>query len=170
MVIDWDSKISGIRVKFYRFNITHKLTEHFTYEEMLFGTNFKVLRDLPEDKVDTFIDLVYEVLENDKEFEIKKNLYGCACIAEVIKSGFDDKPTIITCGLRPKKWDISKGRSGKSQHTEGKAFDFYIVGVSLQVVFDLVNQIFCNGGRAINKAANFVHFDTLFTGRRTWTY
>lgn len=170
MVIDWDKKISAIRVKFYRFNITHKLTEHFTYEEMLFGTGFKLLKDLPEKDVDTFIDLVYEALSSDKEFELKKNLYGSACVAEIIKAGFGGKPMIITCGYRPHAWELLRKRSGNSQHVHGRAFDFYIVGIALQEVYKVIDEVFDNGGRAVNPAANFVHFDTLFTGKRTWTY
>lgn len=81
------------------------------------------------------------------------------------------KPLVPTCAYRSEEWDISKGRSGNSDHCEGKAMDIYVETDA--DMLELVYHASLVGFNAFgyNKANKFLHI-----GKRdvrkvtTWNY
>lgn len=82
---------------------------------------------------------------------------------------------IVLSFYRSKEHEISKGRSGESQHTEGRAIDvmFLIDGEFKQYVHDVayefIERTFKVGGRAMNLLERFIHVDTR-PWYATWNY
>ena len=83
------------------------------------------------------------------------------------KCGF---PLVINCAYRSREWDISKGRSGNSAHTKGKAVDircdsstnrYYIIKLALEL-----------GITRIGIGSNFIHLDNddSLTQNVIWDY
>lgn len=77
---------------------------------------------------------------NFPHFKRKEFTCNCGCgfdnidptivsILEDIRSHFGDKPIVVTSGCRCEKYNDSlKGSIKGSQHTKGKAVDFYVKG------------------------------------------
>jgi uncharacterized protein YcbK (DUF882 family) len=111
-----------------------------------------------------------QVIMEKTDEEIIRNAHAVLSQIQVVRDYFK-KPVIVTCGLRTKTWDISRGRSGNSQHCEAQAADFYVKGVDLEEVYKFCKTIFHGGGLAINRAAGFIHRDMRHTSNLiTWNY
>lgn len=59
----------------------------------------------------------------------------CQNILDPIRVHYN-KPVIITSGFRCKKLNRLIGGSTRSQHCQGKAADFWVVGIELKTVFN----------------------------------
>lgn len=66
-------------------------------------------------------------------------------------------PFHITCAYRSKEWDKSKGRSGNSAHTKGKAVD--IKYSSSADAFKIIQSAILLGVKRIGIGKNFIHLD-----------
>ena len=66
-------------------------------------------------------------------------------------------PLKLSCAYRSKEWDQSKGRSGNSAHTRGKAVD--IVCNSSATRYKIVYAALHFGFRRIGIGKNFIHLD-----------
>lgn len=66
-------------------------------------------------------------------------------------------PLILNCAYRSEEWDKSKGRSGKSAHTKGKAVD--IKYTSSATAFKIINSAIKNGIKRIGIGRTFIHID-----------
>lgn len=131
-----------------------KLTPNFTLREMLYGSNDRLLNSLTPADQKFFKDAVEEEL-ND---QIIKNLTQVARVLEIIRA-YLGEPVFVTCGFRPKAWELYKSRTGKSKHTTGEAVDITFLKASLQYVYDWMNTNIRVGGRGINHDAQFIHYD-----------
>lgn len=76
-------------------------------------------------------------------------------------------PLCITCAYRSSEYDKSKGRSGTSFHTKGRAVDIYCTN-SYRRFAIVHNAPFC-GLNGIGVAGNFVHVDDRLV-QTMWTY
>lgn len=73
-------------------------------------------------------------------------------IREVIK-----KPIIITSGYRCKRVNKGIGGALTSQHVEGKACDFKVVGLTIQEVFDIIKKSNINYDQLIQEFDSWIH-------------
>jgi hypothetical protein len=48
-------------------------------------------------------------------------------VSDLIRKYFPLHTPVVTAGYRSLKWDLAKGRNGKSLHTQGRAVDLYLV-------------------------------------------
>ena len=135
--------------------LNRQVTSNISLYELLFPFTVNKAEILP------FIEQAWSI-------EVDRNLTRIATALQIIRDYYG-KPVIITSCFRPVAWEIKQGRKGASQHTTGLAVDFYVVGVPLQEVYDFINSIFKQGGRAINPKAKFIHLD-LRSDYATWSY
>lgn len=135
--------------------LNRQVTPNISLYELLFPFTVNKAEILP------FIEQAWSI-------EVDRNLTRIATAIQIIRDYFG-KPVIITSGFRPIAWELKQGRKGGSQHTTGLAVDFYVVGVPLQEVYDFINSIFKQGGRAINPKAKFIHLD-LRPDYAAWSY
>lgn len=71
-------------------------------------------------------------------------------------------PISINIAFRPKWWELLKGRSGKSQHTLGKAGDIVVEGYTPKQVAKAIIKLISEGKMSQGglKAYNsFTHYD-----------
>ena len=66
-------------------------------------------------------------------------------------------PLVLNCGYRSRVWDLSKGRSGNSAHTRGKAVDIRCNASATR--WKIVRAAIDAGIRRIGIGSNFVHLD-----------
>ena len=66
-------------------------------------------------------------------------------------------PLVISCAYRSREWDLSKGRSGNSAHTKGKAVD--IIYNSSSTAYAIVKNAIDLGINRIGIGKNFIHID-----------
>ncbi|MFR9495591.1 MAG: D-Ala-D-Ala carboxypeptidase family metallohydrolase [Rikenellaceae bacterium] len=66
-------------------------------------------------------------------------------------------PFVLNCAKRTREWDLAKGRSGNSAHTEGKAVDIACRNSSTRHV--IVDALLKAGFNRIGIAKTFVHAD-----------
>lgn len=66
-------------------------------------------------------------------------------------------PFHITCAYRSKEWDKSKGRSGNSAHTKGKAVD--VKYNSSADAFKIIQAAILLGIKRIGIGKNYIHLD-----------
>lgn len=80
------------------------------------------------------------------------------------------QPLAITSAYRPKKWELSKGRSGNGAHTRGLAVDFACTTGTLRA--KIVKAALSCGIKRIGIAGSFVHVDIDDTLPQNviWTY
>lgn len=94
----------------------------------------------------------------DNVEHFKKSEFACKCgcgyddidiklvkILEDIRSHFGDRPLIITSGCRCNKHNAEVGGVQGSYHTQGKATDIYIQGISTQDLLNYCNQLVNQG-------------------------
>ena len=67
-------------------------------------------------------------------------------------------PLVLNCAYRSSSWDKSKGRSGNSAHTRGKAVDIRCNTSATR--FKIVKAALDCGVRRIGIGKSFVHVDT----------
>lgn len=79
-------------------------------------------------------------------------------------------PFEVTCSFRSRAWDISQGRSGKSAHTKGYAFDIK-ANTDHRRFLILRAAILCGWNR-IGVAKTYIHLDNDpgLTKQVSWTY
>lgn len=131
-----------------------KLTPNLSLSEMLYGSNDRLLKSLSFTEQKLFKEAVEKELNED----IIKNLTQVARVLEIIRA-YLGEPVFVTCGFRPKEWEIYKGRTGRSKHTTGEAVDITFLKASLQYVYDWINTNIRIGGRGISHSAQFIHYD-----------
>lgn len=66
-------------------------------------------------------------------------------------------PLVLSCAFRSREYDLSKGRSGNSAHTRGKAVD--IVANQSATRYRIVRAAMQLGINRIGIGKNFVHLD-----------
>ncbi len=124
-----------------------KLTENFSYKEMTYNRwANKEQQQRTNDEVSD------EVLVN--LIELCKNL-------EVLREKLG-KPISISISFRPLFWELLKGRSGKSQHTKGKAADIKVPGLTPSEVADWIEILIKEGKMkqgGLKAYKTFVHYD-----------
>lgn len=65
-------------------------------------------------------------------------------------------PLVLNCAFRSPQWDISKGRSGNSWHTRGRAVDIrcYDIGERAIIVLNALSL-----GLSVGVYSSFIHVD-----------
>ena len=102
------------------------ITGHFTWKEALFLPTWNRLAEASDGLND----------------EVKANLVKVFTVLESIRAMFGDKPISIHCAYRPSAYNIAIGGASRSAHTEGKAIDFSIAGISCDDVrIKLVSEL-----------------------------
>lgn len=124
-----------------------QLTENFQLWEFVEGS----LKNLEPE----LIEMAWADLE-ERYDELIPNAYRIAQEAQIIRNYFN-RSMVITCGHRPEKWNYQMGRMYYSWHQDFKAFDFVIPGVSLNYIYNFIEQTFKRGGRY--KYPTFIHKD-----------
>lgn len=100
-------------------NPTDKLSEHFTYEELI--------------RSDAAARLGVENTPNDAEIE---NLKRLAALLEEVKKAVGGKPVMINSGFRSKPVNDAVGSKDTSQHRLGCAADLRIPGMKPREVVE----------------------------------
>jgi len=141
------------------FNEGMKLAENVRLRECIQGTDNDVEPELSKQAWKTLTRSQVDNLRNIAErWQIVRDHFEAAYKGIPLR-------LVVKCGYRPISWEKSKGRSGKSQHTLGKAIDAFIEIEGedrtkiLNETFDFINKNFSHGGRAIYKKSNFIHLD-----------
>ena len=145
-----------------------RLTEHFTLRECIFGTDDCLLEELGAEA-----EIFKQMVDDELTQEHIENLRITCMEHENIRAICGNYPAIVLCGFRPLAWDRYRGRTYISAHTEGKALDTRHSRMPLENYYHVVDNSYAIGGRAINKAMNFVHKDWKFSKvqlKRTWSY
>ena len=99
---------------------------------------------------------------NRKEFACKCGCGFKACdvellqILEKVRDHFN-KPVRLTCACRCIEHNHKIGSNDTSQHIRGLAADFYIKGISPQLIYDYLDTFHDKGGLGIYN--NFIHVD-----------
>jgi uncharacterized protein YcbK (DUF882 family) len=78
-------------------------------------------------------------------------------------------PVIINIAYRPVFYEVSKGRSGNSQHTLGKAADIKVKGFTPQQIADEIEKLIEKGDMlqgGLSAYSTFVHYDIRKTRAR----
>ena len=66
-------------------------------------------------------------------------------------------PFVLNCAYRSKEWDISKGRTGNSYHTLGRAVDIRCLDSLSRFV--MVRALLSAGFHGIGIANTYIHVD-----------
>ena len=72
------------------------------------------------------------------------------------------KPISINIAFRPTWYELSKGRSGKSQHTLCKAADIHVKGVKTKYIHETIEDLIDKGEMlqgGLGYYPNFIHYD-----------
>ena len=117
-----------------------KLSEHFTFEEMVFSQTAvrKGIDNTPDAKV------IYSLT----------NL--CEYILEPIRKGIG-KPIKVTSGYRSVALNKAIGGAKTSQHIEGRAADIVAIGMSVQNLYDWIKQSGIVYDQLIQEFNSWVH-------------
>lgn len=125
----------------------------------------------------------YYSLKEDGEKQLAKNFkvreFACkdgsdklridcelVTLLQCVRNTFD-KPVIITSAYRTETHNKKVGGAKNSQHLSGKAVDFYIKGVSLAKIKDVLETIIpSRGGIIVYNKKGFIHVDTRDTRYR----
>lgn len=135
-----------------------KLSHNISLWECVYGTN----RDAP----DELVQLIKKHLTWDHIY----NLIGVASEWQNARDFFNDSVIIHWGGgFRPVPWEHLKGRSGLSQHVEGRAIDAHLQNTDLIRAYDFFERAYKRGGRGLHTSENFVHKDTR-TAYAVWEY
>lgn len=143
-------------------NPNENITANFTWGELIYG----IQGDMSDEEYAHFKFINYNEVKSDREAQ--NNLIGIASRLQMLRD-LIQKPIIVTSGFRCKRWEILKGRNGKSQHAAGKAVDSYCPDLSILGYYEIIDKVFPTGGRAVNTDLHFVHYDTR-ASRATWDY
>lgn len=79
-------------------------------------------------------------------------------------------PIVLNCAYRSKQWDLAKGRSGNSAHTQGKAVD--IRCTTSQNRYKILQAAIQLGIKRIGIGKNYIHIDNAenLTQEVIWHY
>ena len=125
-----------------------QLTKNFHLDEFLLNQ-----WATPEEQARIIKSLTGDVLENLKE--LAKNL-------QVLSDDIGNVPIKINIGFRPLWWELSRKRSGKSQHVTGKAADIVVDGMTPVHVAQRIEGLIKSGKMkpgGINAYPTFTHYD-----------
>lgn len=117
---------------------------------------------------------LYEVYEKAFMRSFEKSSFTYIPIDNVLPKAFQllrdalGKPMHLTSSFRSQEWDLYRGRSGKSKHTYGMAWDLTGVGLvkmvkeAIETKNDLYKSLRAMGINAIGiyENSNFIHIDT----------
>ena len=125
-----------------------KLTEHFSHYEM---THNKWANEEQQEQSDSLVNdgVLVNLIELCENLEVLREKLG--------------KPISISIAFRPLFWELLKGRSGKSQHTKGKAADIKVPGLTPSEVADWIEILIKEGKMkqgGLKAYKTFVHYDT----------
>lgn len=135
-----------------------QLTKNFNIDEFICSKFYdqhqqnRVVRDFYDDK-----ELLYNVTKLAIQLQVLRD-YLNASIS-------------INISYRPKWYELSKGRSGNSQHCLGKACDIKVKGhtpkqVREAIEFLISEGCMLQGGLGSRKYKNFTHYDIRKTRAR----
>ena len=99
---------------------------------------------------------------------IKHNIQKLACQLQTLRDHLS-VPITINIAYRPVFYELSKGRSGNSQHTLGKAADIKVKGFTPQQIADEIEKLIEKGDMlqgGLSAYSTFVHYDIRKTRAR----
>jgi uncharacterized protein YcbK (DUF882 family) len=99
---------------------------------------------------------------------IKHNIQKLACQLQTLRDHLS-VPITINIAYRPVFYELSKGRSGNSQHTLGKAADIKVKGFTPQQIADEIEKLIEKGDMlqgGLSAYSTFVHYDIRKTKAR----
>lgn len=127
-----------------------KLTNNFKLEEFLESKFYN----------ETLQKEVYVSFESDKDY-LLSNLRELAKNLQVLR---DELGTVVSINIsyRPKWYEVSKGRSGNSQHCLGKAADIVVKGKTPAQIADIIEKLIKEGKMkdgGLGRYSTFTHYD-----------
>ena len=136
-----------------------KLTKNFNISEFIYSKFYNTLNqnrvvfDFYEDK-----ELLYNIQKLASQLQVLRNYLKA--------------PIHINIAYRPKWYELSKGRSGNSQHVLGKAADITVKGYTPKEVYNAIELLIDKGEMlqgGLGSYNTFTHYDIGFNGRkRRW--
>jgi uncharacterized protein YcbK (DUF882 family) len=108
---------------------------------------------------------------NDNKDELLPNIQKLANNLQVLRD-YLDKPVKINIAYRPKWYEISKGRSGNSQHVLGKAADIVVKDVKPYLIAEIIESLISDGEMlqgGLGRYDSFTHTDIRKT-RARWGF
>jgi len=104
----------------------------------------------------------------DNTFELEPNLIILADNLQVLRDHLDARID-INISYRPKWYELSRGRSGTSQHVELKAADIVVKGMEAEDVFKEIQKLIEEGKMkegGLGRYNSFTHYDVRGTKAR----
>jgi len=101
------------------------------------------------------------IKEYNQNKEVQYNIQKLANQLQVLRD-YLGVPVNINIAFRPVFYELSKGRSGKSQHTLGKAADITAAGLKPKYIAKVIEQLINEGEilqGGIGIYSTFVHYD-----------
>ena len=105
---------------------------------------------------------------NDNKDELLPNIQKLANQLQYLRD-YLDRPIRINSGYRPVWYELSKGRSGKSQHTKGRAADIVVKNFQPYLVAELIEDLIRDGEMlqgGVGRYNSFTHYDIFFDGTK----
>lgn len=103
---------------------------------------------------------------NENKDELLPNIQKLANQLQYLRD-YLDRPIRINIAYRPEWYELSKGRSGKSQHCLGKASDIVVKNLEPYLVAELIEDLISKGDMlqgGLGRYDNFTHYDVFFDG------
>lgn len=137
-----------------------KLTKNFSLNEFLESRFFN---ESEQARVLTDYEANKETLE--------PNLIKLVDNLQVLRD-YLGQPISINIAYRPKWYELSRGRSGKSKHVLCQAADIVVKGYTPEQVVDAIEQLIEDGKMdegGLGSYSSFTHYDVFFEGKkRRW--
>jgi len=133
-----------------------QLTKNFNLSEFLYSKWF-------DKETQTKVISLYNNTDS-----IKHNIQKLACQLQTLRDHLS-VPITINIAYRPVFYELSKGRSGNSQHTLGKAADIKVKGFTPQQIADEIEKLIEKGDMlqgGLSAYSTFVHYDIRKTKAR----
>lgn len=99
---------------------------------------------------------------------VVNNIVNVAKELESIRSMFGNRPITITSWYRPPAVNRAVGGASRSQHLQGHAVDFFVIGLDIWEVQKTMENKWRKGGLGLGAAKGFVHID--LANYRVWGY
>ena len=99
---------------------------------------------------------------------VQDNIQKLANQLQILRNKVD-VPVHINIAYRPVFWELMQGRNGSSQHTEGKAADIIVQGLTPKYVAAKIEQLIEAGDMlqgGLSAYRTFVHYDIRKTKAR----
>jgi len=125
-----------------------QLTKNFHLDEFLLNQ-----WATPEEQARIIKSLTGDVLENLKE--LAKNL-------QVLSDDIGNVTITINIGFRPLWWELSRKRSGNSQHVHGKGADIVVAGMTPVQVAQRIERLIKSGKMkpgGLKTYSRWTHYD-----------